>query len=476
MSPPRRLRADVAILGGGPAGLGAAWALAGSGARVVLVEREAEVGGLCRTHVQDGYRFDMGGHRFITADRPLLDRVTRLLGDELLLAERRSEVALLGRRFRYPLELKDLLANLPPRLAARALASYVKARWRRDASPPETFEAWATQRFGRALYELFLGPYTEKVWGVPPAELSAEWASQRISLLDLKDVLRWLLRRQRGRPPRTYAKSFLYPRLGMGQLFTRIGEAAAAGGVETLRGARARGLVLAGRRVQAVELDTAQGPALLEAEHVLSTVPLSQLLSWLPAGRGLAARFPFRPVRFLNLALNRGSVLPVTWRYVGEQRFRAGRLQEPNKRSPFMAPRGRSSLMVEVPHAAGDAIDLASDAELLEQLWPELEGLEVGVSRAELRFAFSVRAPEAYPVHLRGTEAARAEALALVDQLENLRSFGRQGGFRFVFSDACLRMGLDAGAGLLAGATPASLALAQVQSARRLVEVESVVG
>ena len=88
MNQARDCRADVVILGAGPAGLGAAWALAGSGARVVVLEREPEVGGLCRTHAREGYRFDMGGHRFITADRPLLDRVTRLMGDELLLAER----------------------------------------------------------------------------------------------------------------------------------------------------------------------------------------------------------------------------------------------------------------------------------------------------------------------------------------------------------------------------------------------------
>src|SRR5690606_623297 len=102
-------RCDVLILGGGPAGLAAAWELARGGARALVVEREADTGGLCRTHEREGWRFDMGGHRFITADRDLLDRVVRLCGDDLLLAERRSEVALLGRTFKYPLELGDLV-------------------------------------------------------------------------------------------------------------------------------------------------------------------------------------------------------------------------------------------------------------------------------------------------------------------------------------------------------------------------------
>jgi len=131
--------------------------------------------------------------------------------------------------------------------------------------------------------------------------------------------------------------------------------------------------------------------------------------------------------------------------------------------------------MVEVPHAPGDAIDGLDDAALLERLRPEVEALGVPLG-ADVRFAFTVRAPEAYPVHLKGTEAARAEALAALAPLANLRTFGRQGAFRFIFSDAAMRMGLTAAEGVLAGRPPESADLARVASARTLVEVASVVG
>lgn len=474
-------RFDAVVLGGGPAGLSAAWELARGGARTLVVEREDAPGGLCRTHVRDGFRFDMGGHRFITADRDLLDRVVRLMGDDLLLAERTSEVALLGRRFRYPLELPDLLRNLPPGLAVRAVGSFLRARARaalRRGGPPASFEAWAEERFGRVLYELFLGPYTRKVWGEDPAALSAEWATQRISLLDLRDVARWLLAPGRAAPPRTCARSFLYPRLGMGQLFERVADAAAAGGAELLVGTVATGLEVAAGRVQAVRLRRGPEALVARTDWLLSTIPLPALLE-LAHGPGalpeLRAGLPFRPVRFLDVALARGQALPVTWRYVGEARHRAGRLQEPRRRSPEMAPPGRTSLMVEVPHAPGDAVDRASDAELLARLRPELDELGVALGD-DVLFAFTVRAPEAYPVHLRAVAASRAAALAALAPLANLRTFGRQGAFRFVFSDAAMRMGLDAAGGVLAGRPPASEALAEVASARRLLEVESVVG
>lgn len=490
---PRDLgRVEALVLGAGPAGLGAAWELARGGARVLVVERDDGVGGLCRTHERAGFRFDQGGHRFITADRDLLDRVVAVAGDDLLLAERTSEVALLGRRFRYPLEPLDLARNLPPGLAARALGSWLAARVRArlgDRGRPGTegpadasFEAWATRRFGRALYDLFLGPYTAKVWGVDPAALSAEWASQRISAPDLPAVLRALWARARGGPaaeaPRTFARTYLYPRLGMGQLFERIRADAEAHGARVLLGTTPVRLERRGDRVATLHLAGPDGPAVVRPDLVLSTVPLPRLLGLLdgPAAEDAArARFPFRPVRFLDVALDRTRALPTTWCYVGEGGLRAGRLQEPRRRSPGMCPPGTTSLMVEVPHAPGDDVDRADDAALLARVRDEVRALGVDLDR-DVRFAFSTRAPEAYPVHLRGVEAARAQALARVDALANLRTFGRQGAFRFVFSDAALRMGLDAAAGWLAGRLPASVDLARVQSAPALVEVASVVG
>lgn len=469
---------DVVVLGGGPAGLSAAWALADGGASVLVVERESDTGGLCRTHARAGYRFDMGGHRFITADQDLLDRVVRLLGPDLLLAERTSEVALLGRRFKYPLELPDLLRNLPPGLALRALGSYLARRLKRASSEPENFEDWASERFGKVLYELFIGPYTEKVWGVHPRELSTEWATQRISVRHLGEALRAMLPGAGGEPARTHAKTFLYPRLGMGQLFERVRQAAEAGGARVLTDSCAVGVERTGARISALVLETPDGLARVRCGQVLSTIPLPALLDLalgpdaLPAERGALA---FRPVRFLNIALERPEALPTTWRYVGERQYRAGRLQEPRRRSAFMAPPGKSSLMVEVPHAVGDAVDRADDARLLRSTQVELE--QLGVSLGDgVAFAFSVRAPEAYPVHVKATAPARAAALNALDGISNLRTFGRQGAFRFVFSDAAMRMGLLAADGLLQSAPPTNQDLAQVASARTLTEVASIVG
>jgi protoporphyrinogen oxidase len=463
---------DVVVLGAGPAGLSAAWALAEGGARTLIVERDAEVGGLCRTHTRDDFRFDMGGHRFITADRDLLDRVVGLAGPDLLLAERSSEVALLGRRFKYPLEARDLARNLPPRLAIRAVLSYLRGRVGRRP-PPTNFEEWAVQRFGRVLFELFIGPYTEKVWGVPSTQLSTDWAAQRISVPSLGAAFRALWSRG-NEPARTHTKTFLYPRLGMGQLFERVRDAALNAGATLMTETTPCAFEREGDRVVALRLETPSGVVRVRTEHVLSTIPLPRVLALAGVAEPTPGALSFRPVRFLNIALDRAQALPTTWRYVGERRYRAGRLQEPRRRSSEMAPPGKTSLMVEVPHSVGDAVDTDSDSELLARIRPELDQLGVPIG-ADLRFAFSARAPEAYPVHLRTTAAARSHAFECLADLSNLRTFGRQGAFRFIFSDAAMRMGLLAAEGLLAGRLPSSPELATVQSARTLVEVGSLV-
>src|SRR5579863_9505154 len=108
------------IVGAGPCGMAAAWHLARRGAKPVVLESELLVGGLCATHERDGWRFDLGGHRFVSADAELSRWVQQMLGAELLEQERRSVVLHEGRAFRYPLEAADLLRNLGVRANVEA--------------------------------------------------------------------------------------------------------------------------------------------------------------------------------------------------------------------------------------------------------------------------------------------------------------------------------------------------------------------
>jgi len=233
------------ILGGGPCGLAAAWELANSGRAPIVLEREALVGGLCATHANDGWRFDLGGHRFVSADQGLSRWLEGLLGDDLLTQERKSVVLHNGRRFKYPLDARDLVTNLGVRENARALAGYARARLARAIRPGSdaSFEDWVTARFGQPLYDTFFGPYTHKLWGIHPSKISADWAAERISLLHLGDAL-VRMAGLRKTAIRTYARRYRYPRYGMGQIYEAIAKDIRRRGGEVVTGVRALGLEL----------------------------------------------------------------------------------------------------------------------------------------------------------------------------------------------------------------------------------------
>jgi protoporphyrinogen oxidase len=445
------------ILGGGPCGLAAAWELARAGHRPIVLEREALVGGLCATHAlardEGTWRFDLGGHRFVSSDARLSRWLEALLGDDLLTQERKSVVLHNGRRFNYPLDARDLLANLGIAENTRALVGYAveRARHRLSPRPDRTFEDWVVARFGRPLYETFFGPYTRKLWGLDPARISADWAAERISLLNLGDAaLR--LAGLRHEPIRTYARRYRYPRLGMGQLYEKLAAEIVRLGGEVRTGARVAGVETSGDRVVAVCVDGERGPERIAAGEVLSTIALPELVGALGAGSGLVGTtkaLRFRSLVFLNVALRRDAVSENTWMYVASGNLRISRIQEPKRRSEWMAPAGRTSMMLEIPCDVGDEVWTADVATLRAHASRELAVLGFAIDDAI--DAFTVRVEHGYPVYHLGYDADRRALLAAVERFANVRTAGRQGLFRYVFMDAAMQMGLEAARQMASG-------------------------
>jgi protoporphyrinogen oxidase len=443
------------VIGGGPCGLAAAWHLARAGRNPIVLEGEELVGGLCATHEREGWRFDLGGHRFVSADLGLSRWVEELLGDELLEQERRSVVLHEGRAFRYPLEPLDLVRQLGARENAAAIASYAVARAHRMVRPgaDASFEDWVVSRFGRWLYARFFGPYTEKLWGIPASSISADWAAERIALLGLGDVaLR--LAGLRGGTPRTYARRYRYPRLGMGQLYQAMAADVRSRGGVVRTGARVVGVETAGRRATAVHVETREGRERLPVTELLSTMPLPDLVRHLyPARTGAVERaacaLRFRALTFVNLMLAREDFSDRTWMYVATGRLATSRIQEPKRRSRWMVPPGRTSLMLEVPCEVGDSTWAADDRDLRARGVGDLRALGFPVD--DVLGAFSVRVAHGYPVYHLGYDADRRALLREVALFENVRTAGRQGLFRYVFMDAAMQMGIEAAAQMTSG-------------------------
>src|SRR5436190_21633150 len=209
----------VAVLGGGPAGLTAGYLLAQKGRPVIVLEAEDQVGGIAKTEVRDGYRFDLGGHRFFTKSKEVDDLWHEVMKEEFLKRPRMSRIYWNGKFLDYPLNGTDVIRKLGPIELMRAGLSYLWAAVTKRNAPEENLEQWVSKRFGWRLYSPFFKSYNEKVWGLPTTEIRAEWAAQRIKGLSFFSAAKAAFLGNKGNKIKSLIDKFNYPRYGPGQMW-----------------------------------------------------------------------------------------------------------------------------------------------------------------------------------------------------------------------------------------------------------------
>ncbi|HZX54963.1 MAG TPA: FAD-dependent oxidoreductase, partial [Ilumatobacteraceae bacterium] len=343
--------APVVLIGAGPAGLTAALHLLDYGRRVVVVEATDTVGGISQTVEREGWRFDIGGHRFFTKAPAVQAVWHRLLDDrDFLVRPRLSRIHYDGKFFDYPLNARNALKNMGVVDAALCVGSYAWAHIRppRDRS---NFEGWVEARFGRRLYRRFFKTYTEKVWGVPASCIQADWAAQRIKNLSLgRAVLNAVApRRHSDQQITSLIEQFRYPRLGPGMMWTACCEAVTRGGGDVRLCHEAVALHHEGGRVEAVTVACSEGTERLECEAVISSMPIGELVARMvpePPAEVLAAARALHHRDFLTVALvvPENAAFPDNWIYVHSPEVRVGRVQNFGAWSPDMVRPGWTCL------------------------------------------------------------------------------------------------------------------------------------
>jgi protoporphyrinogen oxidase len=427
----------VVVIGAGPAGLTAAYFLSKQGVDVTVIEADELVGGISRTAQYNGYRFDIGGHRFFTKIAPVQALWDELLGDEFMTVPRLSRIHHNGTFFDYPLKPMNVLRGLGVIDTIRIIGSYLQAHFR-PSLVEENFEQWVTNRFGRRLYESFFKTYTEKVWGMPCTEISAEWAAQRISGLSLtRAILTGTSLGKRRMAIKSLIDEFRYPRLGPGQVWEACRDRVRDMGNRVLLGHRAMALHCTDdqtgtRRVRGVHVQTDDGEFLLRADHVIATMPLRSLVQGMrpaaPEPALAAARaLRYRDFLVVALVLRGDDLFPDNWLYIHTPGVKVGRIQNFNNWSRAMvAEPNRTCLGMEYFCSHGDPLWASSDADLIRLAACELEQLGLGNADAVVDGAV-VRVPKAYPTYDTGYAERLVRIREFLDPIPNLHTVGRNG-------------------------------------------------
>jgi len=429
----------IVIIGAGPAGLTAAYELAVRyGITSTVLESDSVVGGISRTVERDGWRFDIGGHRFFTKVKEVEAFWHEVLPDEdFMLRPRMSRIYYEGKYYDYPLKASNALKNLGIVEALRCVMSYVWVRIR----PPKdqsTLEGWIAARFGWRLYNHFFKTYNEKLWGVPTKNLPADFAAQRIKNLSLFNaVVNALLPRRNQKDITSLIEEFQYPKLGPGMMWERCRDLVEAAGCTVRMNTRVVGVRHRDDRAVAVIAETADGTREeFPCDEVISSMPISQLLKAMDPPAAETATLAADDLRYRDfvtvaLVVPLEYSFPDNWIYVHSREVQVGRIQNFGSWSPYLVKEGRTCLGLEFFVFEGDETWNSSDEDLIAQGKRELAILGL-VDPSKVEAGYVVRMPKAYPFY---DEHYKANVARIVEWLEdcapNVHPVGRNGMHRY---------------------------------------------
>ncbi len=437
---------DFVIIGGGPAGLAAGHTGSKQGRATLVLEAENQVGGLSKTIEYKKYYFDIGGHRFLTKIQPVRDLWKEILPDDFVGRERLSRIFYKNQFFHYPLRVNEAMFGLDIKEVAWIIASFIK--WRLVPKNNEkSFEDWVSNRFGYGLYSIFFKSYTEKVWGIPCKELSADWAAQRIQKLSLAKAALDAFGLGKKKDIKTLSDIYDYPRLGPGQMYQAMAKAINAYGSEVLTGHRAGKVEHENNKVKYVTANTAHGKVEIKTRALISTMPIDELVMIMapaapPEVINAAKELKYRSIITANFIVDQKTITPDNWIYLPSPEIKAGRLQLYKNWSPDMVPdKNMSTIGLEYFSSPGDFLHNSLDREVLEIGKEDLEKLGM-VKRRKIKDGFVARYEKAYPVYDVGYMKNLRIIKDYLGSITNLSCAGRYGQFRYNNMDHSILTGI----------------------------------
>jgi len=449
----------VSIIGAGPAGLAVAFEFYRQKKldefEIEIYETDSQVGGIAKTLYYKGYRFDLGGHRFYTKFSEINDFYKEFLGSDMLVRKRLSRIFFENKFFNYPLSVTNVFKNLGIIRSLKLGLSWLYRRLFRYKEE-KTFDKWVSNRFGDKLFNIFFKAYTEKLWGIPTNELSADWAAQRIQNFDfVKAVISAFLGNRTG-SVRTLIDKFYYPKYGPGMLYERINDVLEKEGVKIYLNTEVVDVCCKNGKINSIKIKNKQVGTISSknTDLLVSTMPFNNLVSLLkpPAQlQGIIDQLRFRNFLTVNLII-KSNPFPDNWIYIHDKTVKALRIQNFRNWSPYMVKSGTKNTPIGMEYFAyeGDTLWQMDDRDLLTLAKKELEA--IGLAKKEgVLDGFVCRVKNAYPVYNFNYRTAIIKAKKYLEKFDNLYLCGRGGLFRYNNMDHSILTGFYVARNIISG-------------------------
>jgi protoporphyrinogen oxidase len=439
---------ECCILGAGPAGLAVALELTKHGVTdIVIIDRNKIVGGLSRTEVFDGARFDIGPHRFFTKNKEIDKIWHNTLGVDFKPVSRFTRIYYKDKYFNYPIKPFNILSKLDLLESLHVMFSFAASKIR-EQNKPLTFEEWVTQKFGRKLYESFFKTYTEKVWGIPCSQISAEWAAQRIKGLDIIKLLRNSLLGGVGEKVKTLAEEFKYPILGAGQMYETMCDKVVLAGAETMLNSQVISFNRKNDVIESIDVKNSDAEQVrITAKQFFNSSPLTHFFKMLNPPESdeiqqAVEELYYRDHITVNLLVGGNNLFPDQWIYVHSPQVQMARLTNYNNFSKTMAGnKNKTALSVEYFVFQHEEMWKKSDNFLKSLAIDELRDLGL-IEKSMVDKSWVVRETESYPTYYLGFDKYYNLLKSRLNQFNNLYSIGRAGMYKYNNQDHSMISGI----------------------------------
>ena len=445
----RAVNFECCILGAGPAGLAVGHELSKNGIKdIAVVDKNVIVGGLARTEVFDGNRYDVGPHRFFTSNIEINKLWKETLGDDFIPVERMTRIFYKNMLFNYPLNLLNVFSNLGLSESLKSIASFAESKIKHK-NDPVTFEDWIVNKFGRKLYETFFKTYTEKVWGIPCDQIEAEWAAQRIKGLDLVELLKKTLLGNKSQEIKTLVEQFDYPVLGAGQMYNVMAERVNEKGATFYLNYSVKKINIRESVILSIIIEERNTGELIEvfSKQFFSSIPIThffKMMDPIPNSDTLIAAnsLYFREHITVDILIDRKDLFPDQWIYVHSHDLKMARLANYKNFSKQMVKSDeKTTLSVEYFVFKSDDIWRMSDNSLKELAGDELSQMKL-VNKKQIENSWIVRETESYPTYFIGYKEHYKVLKKEINKISNVYPIGRGGMYKYNNQDHSAFSGL----------------------------------